>query len=102
MTITTVSTAGGAMPRATLTFDVKRGMYDTCKRINGRIGLAGEIFAQAFFWDIGQKWDVEILNGDGSVSETYSIDVSGREQAIDQVQALMNLVYRGATTRRAA
>jgi hypothetical protein len=104
MTNSTVSTAGGAMPGAVmpLTFDVKRGMYGTCKRIVGRIGPSGEAFAEAFFWDIGQKWDVEIFNADGSVSETYSIDVSDREQAVDQVEALMNLVYRGATARRAA
>lgn len=92
------------MPATTpaLTFDVKRGMYGACKRIHGRIGLAGEIFAQAFFWDIGQKWDVEILNADGTVREQYSIDVSDRERAIDQVQALMSLCYRSVTAREAA
>lgn len=83
-----------------LTFDVKRGMYGTCKRINGM--LSGEIFAQAFYWDLQQKWDVEVLNPDGSVRDEYSVDVSDREQAIDQVKAIMSLAYRSATARRAA
>jgi hypothetical protein len=77
---------------APLTFDIKRGMYGTCKRIYGRTGLAGTVFAQAFFWDIEKKWDIEVFNADGSVDE-YSIDVVDREQAIHQVQAIMDLEY---------
>jgi hypothetical protein len=84
------------MSHPELTFDVKRGMYGQCRRIHGRIGLAGEIFAQAFFWDNSQTWDVEILNADGSVREEYSVDVTDREQAIDQIKAIMSLSYRSA------
>ena len=56
MTNPTVSAAGGAMSRATLTFDVKRGMYGTCKRITGRIGKCGEIFAEAYFTDLASTF----------------------------------------------
>lgn len=87
------------MTSFSLSFDVKRGMYGTCKRIVGRIGLAGPGFAEAYFSDIGQKWDVVIYDAEQT---TYCIDVSDREQAIDQVQALMSLVYRSASARRAA
>jgi hypothetical protein len=97
----TVLAAGGALPGTGLTFDVKRGMYGTCKRLNGRIGLGGEIFAQAFFWDIQQKWDIEIFTADGSIRE-YSVDVFDREQAIDQVQAIMSLEYSRNFARRMA
>jgi hypothetical protein len=85
-----------------LTFDVKRGMYGTCKRIVGRIGLAGTAFAEAFFLDNSQKWDVLIYDADGRAVDEYSVDVSDREQAIDQVKAIMSLAYRSATARRAA
>jgi hypothetical protein len=102
MTSITVSAAGGAMPaltRQTLTFDVKRGMYGTCKRISGRIGLAGEIFAEAYFDDMQQKWDVVIFDADMT---EYSVDVSDREQGIDQVKAIMALEYSRRFMRRAA
>lgn len=89
------------MPRATLTFDVKRGMYDTCKRITGRIGKCGEIFAEAYFTDISQTWGIDIFSADGSVGD-FSIDVSDREQAIDHIQALMSLEYSRNYLRRAA
>jgi hypothetical protein len=82
-----------------LTFDVKRGMYGSCKRIVGRIGLAGEMFAEDYFSDIDQKWDVVIFDAEDT---EYSVDVSDLEQAIDQIQALINLVYRSQTARRAA
>jgi hypothetical protein len=101
MTKPTVSAAGEAMlSEAPLTFDIKRGMYGTCKRIHGRIGLAGEVFAQAFFWDIEKKWDIEVFNADGSIGE-YSIDVVDREQAIHQVQVIMDLEYSRNYVRRA-
>ena len=101
MTKSTDSAGGGAMSRVTLTFDIKRGMYDACKRITGRIGLAGEVFAEAYFSDIEQRWGVDIYNADGSLGD-FSIDVSDREQAIDQVQALMSLEYSRNYLRRAA
>jgi hypothetical protein len=82
-----------------LTFDGKRGMYGSCRRIVGRIGLAGEIFAEAYFFDAEQRWYVVIFDAEQT---EYSVDVSDREQAIDQVEALMNLVYRSRTARRAA
>lgn len=86
---------------AALTFDVKRGMYGTCKRITGRIGLAGEIFAEAYFTDLTQTWGIDIFNADGSVGD-FSIDVTDREQAIDHVKALMSLEYSRNYVRRAA
>jgi hypothetical protein len=95
MTKPTAFAAGGALPSnqaRSLPFDVKRGMYGSCKRIRGQIGLAGEIFAQAFFWDIEKRWDIEVFNADGSIGE-YSINVVDREQAIRQVQAIMDLEY---------
>jgi hypothetical protein len=82
-----------------LTFDQKRGMYGSCRRIVARIGLAGEMFAEAYFSDIYQKWDVVIF--DAGMTE-YSVDVSDREQAIDQVQALMSLEYSRNYVRKAA
>jgi hypothetical protein len=102
MTDTTVSAAGGALPRVvppTLTFDVKRGMYGTCRRIGSRIGLAGEMFAEGYFDDIHQKWDVVIF--DARMTE-YSVDVSNREQGIDQVKSIMALEYSRTFMRRAA
>lgn len=84
-----------------LTFDIKRGMYGTCGRITGRIGLAGEVFAEAYFDNIKQTWGIDVFNADGSVGD-YSIDVSDREQAIDQVRALMSLEYSRNYARRAA
>jgi hypothetical protein len=100
MTSSTVSAAGGAMSQA-LTFDVKRGMYDTCNRITGRIGLAGEVFAEAYFFDLDQAWGIDIFNADGTVGD-FSIDVTDREQAIDRVKALMSLEYSRNYVRRAA
>jgi hypothetical protein len=100
MTQITGAAAGGAMHFGPpLAFDVKRGMYGTCTRINGRIGLGGDVFAQAFFWDIPQKWDIEIFNG--SIRE-YSVDVFDREQAIEQVEAIMSLEYSRNFARRTA
>ena len=81
------------MTTPALTFDVKRGMYGECTRIIGRLGLAGEEFAEAFFSHIEQKWDVVVNDGKET---TYSIDVSDREAGIDQVKALMNLTYRAS------
>lgn len=87
------------MSNPALTFDVKRGMYGTAKRIAARIGLGGEMFAEAYFSDINQTWAVVIF--DAEMTE-YSVDVSDREQAIDQVQALMSLEYSRNYVRRAA
>lgn len=85
--------------RMTLTFDIKRGMYGTCRRIVGRVGLAGTEFAAAYFDDVAQKWDVVIHD---AAQTEYSVDVTDREKAIEQVQAIMNLAYRSANARKAA
>jgi hypothetical protein len=89
------------MPRYTLAFDIQRGMYGSCRRITGRIGPCGEIFAEAYFTDLTQTWGIDIFNADGSLGD-FSIDVSDREQAIDHVQALMSLEYSRNYLRRAA
>lgn len=86
-----------------LTFDRKIGMYGTCRRIHGRIGLAGRIFAQAFFSDIEQNWGVEILDADGRMVGEYIVAASqDSARAIEHVEAIMSLAYRSATDRRAA
>lgn len=83
---------------AQLTFDRKTGMSGACRRIHGRVGLAGRIFAQAFFSDTQQNWGVEILNDEGAMVEEYTVDASQDSAlAIEHVEALMSLAYRSAT-----
>lgn len=88
---------------AQLTFDRKIGMYGTCRRIHGRIGLAGQIFAQAFFSDTEQSWGVEILNADGAMVDEYTVSASeDSARALEEVEAIMSLAYRSATAPKAS
>lgn len=85
-----------------LTFDRKTTMYGICQRINGRIGLAGETFAVAYFDGLKQTWAVEILGADGSVAEEYTVDASqSADCAVEAVEALMGLAYRSSLPKPA-
>lgn len=86
-----------------LTFDVKRCMYVTCKRIIGRIGLAGAAFAEGFYRDLDQLWEVAIYDAEGREVADYVVHAhEDFEASIEHVQALMSLEYSARYLRRAA